>query len=91
MRFDQRGMFIMVVFAWIGEIILFFLCWRIALWGMRRVKMSYTDTSIWIDMFLNLAMAILLLLVLGLVHNIWWLVLLVGLFVGAFSAQVSPK
>lgn len=81
----------MIVFAWIGEIILFFLCWRIALWGMRRVKLSFADSSMWIDLFSNLALAILLLVVLSLVHNIWWLVLLVGLFVGAFSAQVSSS
>ncbi len=83
-----EGAFFVIVLSWIGEIVSFFLCWRLVLWGMRWLKQHYLP-SMWSDVAVNLVLAILLLIVLASVHQLWWLVIFMGGFVGAFSAQTN--
>jgi len=80
-----------IVLTWIAQIILFFICWRALLWGTRAAKQYVNASSLWVDLVVNLVLAILLLIVIHTVHSTWWLMVLVGAFVGVFSGQMLQK
>lgn len=80
----------MFIIAGVGQLIVFFLVWRLFLWATGVVKGSM-PSSLWTDLFANLILAIILLILLHHVHNFWWLTALVGAFVGIFSVQVKQN
>ncbi len=80
----------MLVFSFIGQLIVFFLCWRATLWFGRRIK-NRVAPSLWMELVTNAVLAMILLIVLYFVHSTWWLVALIGGFVGVFCVQVLGK
>jgi len=85
---DERGT-LMIIFAWIGQIILFFLCWRVFLWGATRLWQK--QSTMWADLIANLLLAIVLLIVIHLTQSGWWLMSFFGAIVGVVISRLHSK
>ncbi|MCL6444649.1 MAG: hypothetical protein K6T83_14550 [Alicyclobacillus sp.] len=81
-----------IVLAWIGQIVLFFLLWRLLHWltisANRRLP---SGTTLIMDLAVNLVVAIVLLMVVWNLHSPWWIMGVFGAAVGVFTGQLAGK
>jgi hypothetical protein len=87
----RKELDIVVVFAWIGQILLFFIFWKLFHWILMRTGDSVISGSIIKELGLNLVLVVLLLIVLDNIHSAWWLMVIVGSVVGVISGQITSR
>jgi hypothetical protein len=80
----------MIVLAWIGQILLFFISWQLFHWlaAYARARTSFT---LWTELLVNLCLSILLLVVLSNVTSLWWLMIAVGAIVGVVTGVRTAR
>lgn len=78
----------MLLLSWIGEIILFFVFWRLFHWLMGRVGGQLTLASMAMQIGVNIVLAVVLLIILANVHSLWWLMSFVGAGIGIFTGEM---
>ena len=81
----------MIVLAWIGQIVLFFIFWKLFHILTGLVRQSFESHSLVGDLLVNLAVSIVLLIVLSLVHSAWWSMSIVGALVGVITGMATNK
>ncbi|GMA51314.1 hypothetical protein GCM10025857_26710 [Alicyclobacillus contaminans] len=79
-----------IVLAWIGEILLFFIAWKVAHWGTVYV-VSRQSLGLVGELVLNVVLAVLLLIAFANISSVWWLMLLVGVFVGIITGKIGVE
>lgn len=77
----------MIVLAWIGQILLFFIFWRLFHWLFDKLP-QLSMTSMVMQIVINVVVAIVLLLIVSNVHSAWWLMILIGAVVGVFTGEM---
>jgi hypothetical protein len=78
-----------IVLAWIGQVLLFFICWRLFHWIVGRSLAQ--NTTLMADLLINLALAIVLLIVINHVHSAWWLMGIIGGILGVETALMLAR
>ena len=81
----------MIVLAWIGQIVLFFIFWKLFHILTGLVRQSFESHSLVGDLLVNLAVSIVLLIILSLVHSAWWSMSIVGALVGVITGMATNK
>lgn len=81
----------MMVIDWIVQIITFFLAWRVFHYATVKVNEPFQGGSLVRDLAVNVAIAILLLIVLTNVHTLWWLMPTVGAAIGILGGQMGGR
>jgi hypothetical protein len=79
-----------IVLAWIGQILLFFVGWRLFHW-LVSYALKQTSYTLWRELFVNLFMSILLLVVLSNVTSLWWLMPMVGAMIGVITGTRDAR
>ena len=80
----------MTVLAWIGQILLFFIFWKLLLWGSAKVRATMGST-LFLDLGVNLAVVIVLLVLYSNVHSAWWLMTVTGAAVGVLTGGMTSR
>lgn len=88
MRKGGRGV---IVLASILQIITFFLAWRLFYYLTAKTNQWINQNSLLADLAVNLAVAVLLLIVLANVHSLWGLMPIIGGAIGICSGQMGGK
>jgi hypothetical protein len=86
-----KGEIIVIVLAWIGQVVLFFILWRIFHWLAGRFLVSVGSLTMFVDMGINLLLAIVLLVFLNLFDSAWWLMASIGAIVGIFTGILAAR
>lgn len=81
----------MAVLAWIAQILLFFISWRIFQWIAGTLRKSSGGTSVWVTLAVNLVVAIVYVFSLYSIHSVWWGIGIIGAGVGVLVAQVLSR
>jgi hypothetical protein len=79
-----------IVLAWIGQILLFFVAWKLLHWlvSYAGARASFT---LWTELLVNVVLSILLLVVVSNVTSVWWLMIAVGAIVGVVTGIRSAR
>lgn len=80
-----------IVFAWIGQVLLFFIFWKALHWGTVQVRHSFANVSFLWELIVNLVLSIVLLIVFGHISSVWWLMILVGAVIGVITGQMESR
>ncbi len=80
----------MIVLAWIGQILLFFIGWKAFHWVTSSVR-SMETLGLVGEIVANVVLGILLLIVLSHIHSAWWLMLIVGAIIGVITGKMSAQ
>lgn len=78
----------MQILSWVGQIVLFFVAWRLFYYVSVKTAKRLTRQSLWTDLAVNLAVAIVLLVVFANLRSLWWTMPVVGAAIGVASAQL---
>lgn len=81
----------MIVLAWIGQILLFFVFWRVFHWLFAKGLPRLSMTSMVMQIAVNLVVAVVLLLIVSTVHSVWWLMVFMGAVVGVFTGEMAAN
>ncbi|MCL6517456.1 hypothetical protein [Alicyclobacillus sp.] len=81
----------MIVLAWIGQILLFFVAWKALHWAVVAAKRWLGPGPLVREMVVNVVLSVLLLIVLSSVGSVWWAMLLVGAIVGVITGQMALR
>lgn|GEM_PF-5092487 len=73
----------MIVLDWIGQIVLFFILWRLLMWGTEQVLAS--GTTMLITIVVDVVSALVLLIVVHATHNAWWVMAFAGAVIGVMT------
>lgn len=87
----RKGLAAVVVLAWIVQIILFFIVWKVFHIVTGLVRESFSSHSLVGDLLVNLAVSIVLLILLNTLHSPWWLMGLIGALVGIITGMATSK
>lgn len=77
-----------IVLAWIGQILLFFIAWKVFHWVVGTTQ-KQVPLTLWMELFVNLLLSIVLLVVLSNVSSAWWLMLIVGAAIGVVTGKMG--
>lgn len=80
-----------MVLVWIGQILLFFILWKLFHWGIGFLLQSMTGRSMVFDLVVNVAVAVLLLVFVRTLHSTWWLMGIIGALVGIITAMMAAR
>lgn len=80
----------MVVLAWIGQIVLFFIAWKLFHLCTDFVRQAFSG-SLWMDLITNVIVAFLFLLFFHTLHSFWWLMVFAGALVGIITGLASAN
>lgn len=79
----------MMVLAWIGQIILFFVLWRIFHWITgKTVGQNVTMVA---ELVTNLILAVALLIIVDNIQSAWWLMSLIGIIFGIETGLIMSR
>lgn len=81
----------MIVLAWIGQILLFFIFWRLFHWLLSKGLPQLSMASMAFQITVNVVVAIVLLLIVSTVHSSWWLMIFTGAVVGVFTGEMAAN
>ncbi|MCL6454447.1 MAG: DUF4191 domain-containing protein [Alicyclobacillus sp.] len=79
----------MIILDWIGQILLFFVLWKAVYWGAGYVLGKRADRTLAVDLGVNVALAILLLIGFSATHSVWWLMGMTGVLLGIVTAMAT--
>jgi hypothetical protein len=79
-----------IVLAWIGQILLFFIGWKAFHWGTSSVR-SMATLGLLGEIVANVVLGILLLIALSNIHSAWWLMLIVGAIIGIITGKIGAQ
>lgn len=80
-----------IVLAWVGQILLFFVFWRLLHWMFGNTLRQLSLASMVTQIVLNVVVAIVLLIILANVHSAWGLMPFVGAVVGVFTGEMAAN
>ncbi len=78
----------MRILSWVGQIVLFFVAWRLFYYVSVNAAKRLARQSLWTDLAVNLALAIILLIVFVNLKSLWWTMPVVGAAIGVSTAQL---
>ncbi|SFV07890.1 hypothetical protein [Alicyclobacillus macrosporangiidus] len=81
----------MVVLAWIGQILLFFIAWKALHWAVVGAKPWLGPSPLIREVVVNVVMAVLLLIILHSVGSVWWAMLFIGAIIGVITGQMALR
>jgi hypothetical protein len=76
------------VFAWIGQVFVFFVIWRLFHWLTAKAAREQILQSLVAQMIMNLVIAIVFLVALHTLHSIWWLMAIIAAGIGILTGLV---
>lgn len=79
----------MMVLAWIAQIVLFFILWRLV--HMAAGLLAPKGFVVIAQLILNLLVAIVLLIVVSTCHNAWWLMPILGALIGVLTGASARR
>jgi hypothetical protein len=77
--------------VWIGQILLFFLVWRLFHWLTGKVCSERVLYSLVTQGIINLVIAIVFLIVFYNLHSAWWLMATVAAGIGILTGQAARR
>lgn len=80
-----------IVFAWIGQVLLFFVFWKLLHWGAIGVRSRMTSWSFLWELVVNLILSIVLLIVFSQVSSVWWLMIVAGAVIGIITGLMASR
>lgn len=80
-----------MVLAWIGQILLFFVLWKLVHWGAGYLLQAIAGKSIVTELLVNVVVAVLFLLFITTIHSSWWLMGIIGALVGIITAMMGGR
>ena len=86
-----RGRWGVIVLAWLGQILLFFIFWRLLHWMFGNSLRQLSLASMVTQIVLNVVVAVVLLIILDNVHSAWGLMPFVGAVVGVFTGEMAAN
>ncbi|MBX6354067.1 MAG: hypothetical protein IRZ10_12150 [Thermoflavifilum sp.] len=81
----------MVILSWIGQIILFFVVWRVFHWLTVRAAREMMLRSLVVQMIMNLVVALVFLIILHTLHSIWWTMAILAAGIGILTGLVQVQ
>lgn len=81
----------MVVLAWIGQVLLFFIFWKALHLITVEVRNRLKSVSFLWELAVNVVLSIVLLIVFNHVSSVWWLMILTGAVVGVVTGQMASR
>jgi len=86
-----RGRWGVIVLAWLGQILLFFIFWRLLHWMFGNSLRQLSLASMVTQIVLNVVVAVVLLIIVDNVHSAWGLMPFVGAVVGVFTGEMAAN
>ncbi|MCL6547308.1 MAG: hypothetical protein K6T30_00190 [Alicyclobacillus sp.] len=80
----------MAVLAGVLQILLFFVFWRLLHWVSSKAR-GRGEPSLWSDVAVNVAIALVLLIAVDNLRSAWWLMALIGAVVGVATGQLVAR
>lgn len=85
-----KGAHAVMWLAWIGQLLLFFILWRALHWLTYYTSQHVIAFSTLVELAVNLALAIVLLVVIDNLHSAWWLMGVIGAAMGVVTGTFAP-
>ncbi|MCF8568452.1 hypothetical protein LLE49_27420 [Alicyclobacillus tolerans] len=73
--------------AWLVQIVLFFVLWRVVHWLVSSPGLKLTLASMVMQIVVNVVAVIVLLIVVDNLHSAWWTMPIIGAVVGLFTGE----
>ncbi|QQE78108.1 hypothetical protein [Alicyclobacillus sp. SO9] len=79
----------MMVLAWIGEILVFLIFWRLFHWLTGKILTG--NLTVLTELVVNLVLAVALLIFVANITSLWWLMLLIGALFGIETGMLLAR
>lgn len=79
----------MMVLAWIGEILVFLIFWRLFHWLTGKILAE--NLNVVTELVVNFILAVALLIFVANITSLWWLMLLIGVLFGVETGMLLAR